>query len=36
MKKMWEEDKLKPEIYVKMVKLTEGWFHMLHEYVSLK
>lgn len=33
---MWEEDKLKPEIYVKMVKLTEGWFHMLHEYVNLK
>ncbi|PNF42879.1 hypothetical protein B7P43_G12894 [Cryptotermes secundus] len=24
MKKMWEEDKLKPEIYVKMVQLTEA------------
>jgi hypothetical protein len=35
MKKMWEEDKLKPEIYVKMIQLTEGWFCVLHEYVCL-
>jgi hypothetical protein len=32
MKKMWEEDKLKPEIYVKMVQLTEGWFSVLCNY----
>jgi hypothetical protein len=35
MKKMWEEDKLIPEIYVKMVQLTEGWFPVLHNYICL-
>jgi len=25
MKKMWEEDQLKPEIYTKMIQLSEGW-----------
>lgn len=35
MKKMWEEDKLKPEIYVKMVQLTEGLFSLLHNYFSI-
>jgi hypothetical protein len=33
MKKMWEEDKLNPEIYVKMTQLTEGWIYVLYEYV---
>jgi hypothetical protein len=35
MKKMWEEDKLKPEIYVKMVQITEGWFPVIHNYSHL-
>jgi hypothetical protein len=35
MKKMWEEDKLKLEICVKMVQLTEGWCPVLHNYFHL-
>jgi len=30
MKKMWEEDQLKPEIYTKMIQLSEGWLFVLH------
>ena len=29
MKKMWEEDQLKPEIYSKMIQLSEGWLCVL-------
>jgi hypothetical protein len=35
MKKMWEEDQLKPEIYVKMVHLAEGWLPVIHNYSHL-
>jgi len=30
MKKMWEEDQLKPDIYTKMIQLSEGWLCVLH------
>jgi hypothetical protein len=35
MKKMWEEDQLKPEIYSKMIQLSEGWLCVLCDQFGL-